>query len=51
MKAVGEIDMDEKSKDEILKLNIDHYGKKEGQNYQVTEPLTRTKSAKSLGKM
>lgn len=30
MKAVGSIDMEDKSKDEILKLNIDHYGKKAG---------------------
>ena len=51
MKAVGEIDMNDKTKDEVLKLNIDHVGHKEGEKYKVVEHLNRTKSAKSLGKM
>ena len=43
--------MNDKTKEEVLKFNIDHVGKREGQNYQVAEPLNRTKSAKSLGRM
>ena len=51
MKAVGQIEMNNATKDELLKGNIDKLGRKEGRTYEVAEVLGQTQSAKSLGKM
>jgi hypothetical protein len=50
-KAVGEIDINNENKDEILKFNITMYGQRDGKLYEVPQAQTLTKSAKNLGKM